>query len=117
MSLFSPTGFLGAFPVRTRSKSSTALRRAFCFLFGMMNAKCPPFLPVSDKLILLNSPDGRRLLAESQANERLCLAGAQMVSEDFLAFYLRSTFLADGKTSLEKFEHLRPELSQQPKAG
>jgi len=42
---------------------------SFCFLFGMTNAKCTPFLPVSDKLILLNSPDGRRLLAESQANE------------------------------------------------
>ena len=42
---------------------------AFCLLFGMSNAKCAPFLPLSEKLIPLNSPDGRRLLQESHANE------------------------------------------------
>jgi hypothetical protein len=42
---------------------------AFCSYLGMTNAKCAPFLPVSDKLILLNSLEGRRLLGESRANE------------------------------------------------
>jgi Phytochelatin synthase len=39
------------------------------YYFGMSNTKCAPFLLLSEKLIPLNSPDGRQLLQESHANE------------------------------------------------
>jgi hypothetical protein len=45
------------------------------------------------------------------AYARLCRDGARAVSENFLRLYLRTTYLADRKTTLAEWERLRPNLT------
>ena len=56
--------------------------------------------------------DGRRILDDqvlpNPAYARVCREGARAVSEAFLRLYLRTTFLADGRTTLEQWELRHP---------